>query len=154
MDAFDVVDLSPGANLTMLFTWDTSDVSAGSVYKLKAEASNVAHEMNTANNVFIDGTVKVKIIGDVNGDNRVNIDDWNAFDLAWGTHPGDPNWNAQADISGDGVVDIYDAILLAAHSIQRQPRSYGYLLQTVCEEQSGKGCFYDQPDGVFFLVVS
>ena len=110
---FDVVNLSPGTNLTMMFTWDTSDVSAGNVYRIRAEASNVPYESNTANNVFIDDTVKVKIIGDVNGDNKVNIDDWNAFDSAWGTHEGDPGWNAQADINGDGVVNNADGTLIA-----------------------------------------
>ena len=112
-ETFDVLNLGPGMNLTLMFTWNTSDVSAGNVYRLKAEASSVPYESNTANNVFIDDTVKVKIIGDVNGDNRVNIDDWNAFDSAWGTHQGDPSWNAQADIDGDGVVNNADGILIA-----------------------------------------
>jgi hypothetical protein len=111
--AFDVLNLDPGMNLTLMFTWNTSDVSAGNVYRLKAEASTVPYESNTANNVFIDGTVKVKIIGDVNGDNTVDIDDWNAFDSAWGTHQGDPSWNVQADINGDGVVNNADGILIA-----------------------------------------
>ncbi len=111
--AFDVLNLDPGMNLTLMFTWNTSDVSAGNVYRLKAEASTVPYESNTANNVFIDDTVKVKIIGDVNGDNTVDIDDWNAFDSAWSTHQGDPSWNAQADINGDGVVDNADGILIA-----------------------------------------
>jgi hypothetical protein len=110
---FDVLNLSPGTNFTIMFTWNTSDVSAGNGYQLRAEASNVPYESNTANNVFIDGTVKVKIIGDVNGDNRVNIDDWSAFDTAWGTHQGDPSWNPQADINGDGVVNNADGILIA-----------------------------------------
>jgi hypothetical protein len=110
---FDVVNLNPGANLTIVFTWNTSDVAAGNMYALKAEASSVLHESNLTNNVFIDGTVKVKIIGDVNGDNKVNIDDWTAFDAAWGTHEGDPGWNAQADINGDGIVNNDDGILIA-----------------------------------------
>jgi hypothetical protein len=109
----DVFNLNPGVNVTLLFSWNTSDVAAGNVYSLKAEASAVPYESNLANNVLVGGSVKVKIIGDVNGDNRVNIDDWIAFDAAWGTHAGDPGWNAQADINDDGVVNNDDGVLIA-----------------------------------------
>lgn len=110
---FDVVDLAAGANTTMEFYWNTADVPAGFVYTLKAEASPVPYETNLANNVFFDGAVKIKIIGDVNGDNTVNLDDWIAYDAAWGTHEGEVGWNPQADINGDGVVDNADGVLIA-----------------------------------------
>jgi hypothetical protein len=110
---FDVTNLAAGANITIVFAWNTSDVTAGNVYALKAEATAVPYETNLANNVLNGGTVKVKIIGDVNGDNTVNLADWIAFDAAYGSHPGDPNWNPQADINGDGVVDNADGVLIA-----------------------------------------
>jgi len=110
---FDVTNLAAGANITMVFAWNTNDVTAGNVYALKAEATAVPYETDLADNVLTGGTVKIKIIGDVNGDNKVNLDDWIAFDAAWGTHPGDQNWNPQADINGDGVVDNADGVLIA-----------------------------------------
>jgi hypothetical protein len=110
---FDATNLAAGANITIVFAWNTSDVIAGNVYTPKAEATAVPFETNLANNVLTGGTVKVKIIGDVNGDNKVNLDDWIAFDAAYGSHPGDPNWNPQADINGDGVVDNADGVLIA-----------------------------------------
>jgi hypothetical protein len=110
---FDVVNLASGANTTVMFPWNTSDVPAGNVYELKGEATSVPYETNLANNALSGGTVKVKIIGDVDGDNIVNIEDWIAFDAAWGTHEGDPSWNPQADINGDGVVDNADGVLIA-----------------------------------------
>lgn len=111
--AFDVIDLASGTNITILFSWNTSDVVAGNIYAIKAEATAVPYEVDLGNNVAVDGTVKVKIIGDVNGDNKVNLDDWIAYDAAWGTHEGDLNWNPQADIDGDGFVDNDDGVLIA-----------------------------------------
>jgi hypothetical protein len=33
-------------------------------------------------------------------------------------HPGDPNWNPNADINNDGIVDISDAIILSGNFLQ------------------------------------
>ena len=109
----DVTNLGSGSNITIVFTWNTSDVVAGYSYPIKGEATTVPHEANVTNNVLVDGQVKIKIIGDVNGDNIVNLDDWIAYDAAWGTHSGDTNWNPQADINDDGVVDNADGVLIA-----------------------------------------
>lgn len=105
-DTFEVIDLASGENTTIIFKWNTSDVTAGYSYTLKAEATEVPFEANTTNNVFVDSAVKVKIIGDVNNDNIVDIDDLIAWDAAYGSS--DP----QADVNGDGTVDKEDGILI------------------------------------------
>jgi hypothetical protein len=110
--SFDLVNLGPSQNATITFEWNTSDVIAGYAYPIKAQASLVPYEANTTNNVLVDGEVKVKIIGDVNNDNVVNINDLIAWDAAYGSRPGQPNWNPQADINGDGVVDKADGVLI------------------------------------------
>jgi PKD repeat protein len=51
--------------------------------------------------------------GDLNGDGIVDIDDVIIVALAYGSVPGDPNWNPIADITGDGLVDIDDVIYVA-----------------------------------------
>jgi len=109
---FDVVDLASDENIIIVFHWNTSDVVAGRSYRIKAEASVVPDEADTTNNVFFDGMVKVKIIGDVTNDNRVDLNDLVAWDAAYGSRPGDLNWNPQADINGDGVVDGLDGELI------------------------------------------
>jgi len=109
---FNVTNLAAGANFTIVFSWNTSDVPAGHSYTIKAEASTVPYEANTTNNLLVDGMVMVKIIGDVNADNSVDIDDLMAWDAAYGTHEGEPNWNSQADINGDGEVDKEDGMLI------------------------------------------
>jgi hypothetical protein len=111
-----VVDLAPKTNITLNFFWDTTGVAPSlTPYTIKAEATILPHETNTLDNTLIGGTIKLKIIGDVNGDGTVNIDDLIAWDAAYGTHPGEPHWNEQADINNDGVVNEADAQLILDH---------------------------------------
>lgn len=109
---FDVIDLAAGSNTTIVFNWNTSDVGAGHNYAIKAEAVPVPSETDTTNNVLVDGTVKVKIIADVNNDNVVDINDLVAWDAAYGSTEGEPNWNPQADMNNDGVVNNDDGIII------------------------------------------
>lgn len=104
--------LSAGDSVLIVCEWNTSGVLPGCNYLIKAEVSVVPGEVNVINNVLVDGFVKVKMVGDVNNDDAVNIDDLIAWDLAYGSRVGDPNWNPQADINGDGVVDKADGILI------------------------------------------
>jgi len=50
---------------------------------------------------------------DINLDGKVNILDAIRLAGAFGTHPGDTNWNIEADIKVNGVINILDAIALA-----------------------------------------
>jgi hypothetical protein len=52
-------------------------------------------------------------VGDVNGDNQVELADLSALLAALGSQPGDPNWNPSADLNGDGIVNDRDRHLLA-----------------------------------------
>jgi len=110
--SFQVVNLSAGQNMTLTFQWNTTDAVAGQKYVLKAEASTVPYEAKTSNNLLLDGQVHVKIVGDINGDNNVDINDLIAWDLAYGSSQGQTNWNPQADINGNGVVDKEDGTLI------------------------------------------
>jgi len=109
--SFSVVDLSPSDSATIIFDWNTSDVVAG-CYSIEADASLVPYETNSSNNLLVNGVVKVKIVGDVNNDNVVDINDLFAWDSAYGSCSGQSNWNPQADINGDGVVDKVDGALI------------------------------------------
>jgi len=111
-----VTNLPPKENITLTFNWNTSSVAPrAEPYTIKAEASTVPHEANVDDNKLVDGTIKLKIVGDVNGDGTVDIDDLIAWDNAYGSHPGEPNWNEQADINYDGVVDKADAMIIIEH---------------------------------------
>lgn len=51
--------------------------------------------------------------GDVDDDNEVAIGDYSQLSLAFNSAPGDPNWNAEADLNGDEGVDIGDFSILS-----------------------------------------
>jgi PKD repeat protein len=53
-----VIALGTGEEQVLTFNWDTSGVAEGN-YQIKASASMVEGDGNAANNVFVDGTVKV-----------------------------------------------------------------------------------------------
>jgi hypothetical protein len=55
----------------------------------------------------------MKIPGDINGDGKVNLADLAALAQAWGSKPGDPNWNPNADLTGSGIVGLKDLVILA-----------------------------------------
>ena len=101
------ISLAAGYNITLTFTWNTTGVDYGN-YTIRVEASVVPDEIDTADNVYTDGTVMVTIPGDVNGDGTVDIYDLALVGEAYGTMKGDPGHNPNADISCDGVIDIYD----------------------------------------------
>jgi len=62
-----------------------------------------------------DGSVRIRLIGDINGDSAVDLYDALILAKAFGSTQSTPNWNPDADINHDGVVDIFDAIILTGH---------------------------------------
>lgn len=116
VDTEPVIDLPPKENTTLTFDWDTGGVPASlTPYTIKAESSALPNEANLTDNTLVDGTVKLKILGDVNGDGIVDINDLTAWDAAYLTHFGDLHWNEQADINYDGVVDKADGQIIIDH---------------------------------------
>jgi parallel beta-helix repeat protein len=108
-----VINLHPSVNITLVFSWNTTDVTPGN-YSIKAEASLLPDEMDTEDNMMVSlQTVKVKMLGDVNGDNKINIQDIATAALAYGSFPDHPRWKPQADINQDGKVDIRDLTIIA-----------------------------------------
>jgi hypothetical protein len=65
--------------------------------------------------IIENSTIKIKIPGDINGDFTVNTSDLYALGRAFGSTPGNPNWNSEADINRDLTVDIQDLQILKAH---------------------------------------
>jgi len=114
-----VTNLAPKANTTLTFTWTTTDVT---VHTIKAEATILPGETDTADNTMTSPvTVKVKLLGDVNGDNKVDIRDIAQAGLAFGSYPNHPRWNTQADVYQDGKVDIRDMALIAKNFGETYP---------------------------------
>ncbi len=51
-------------------------------------------------------------VGDINEDCKVGIIDLAAVGMAYGSVPGDDNWNVNADLNNDGIVNIFDLALV------------------------------------------
>jgi hypothetical protein len=110
---YTVVNLPANDEISIVFKWNTSSITPCHNYTISAEATFVPFEYNTSNNSFVDGAIKVRFMGDINGDGKVDIKDVSTVALAFGTFPGHPRWNPDADINLDGKVDIRDVSIVA-----------------------------------------
>ncbi len=54
-----------------------------------------------------------KLLGDVNGDNKIDIRDVAIVAYEYGSRKGDTRWNPAADFDNDGVIDIGDVAIVA-----------------------------------------
>jgi len=106
--------------MILIFTLNTTGFAYGN-YTISAYVWPVQGETNTANNNFTGGVVTVTIPGDLNGDGKVSLADLVTLALAYGSKPGDLNWNPNADIIGNGIIGLSDLVILAQHYGQHYP---------------------------------
>ena len=112
IDTEPVVDLAQGANTTLTFHWNTTGVVSGS-HPISAEATIVTDELNTDNNNFLDGSIYIIFLGDINADGAVNGEDLVFLTEAYGSTEGAPNWNPDTDLNEDNTVDVLDLLILS-----------------------------------------
>ena len=115
-----VTNLGVGENTTKIFNWNTSGLTPCQNWTIRAEAPIVG-DVNPDDNTFTDGTVKIKMIGDVNVDGIVNIYDMRVVAKAYTARPGSPNWNPQADLYQDGKINIHDLVVVGRNYGKRCP---------------------------------
>jgi len=101
------------------FTWNTT-VFGRSNFTLSAIIEPLQDEIDVADNAKTDGTVRVGIPGDINGDGYVGIDDIFAIASHFSQEPGHPDWNPNLDINGDDYVGIDDIFTAAQHFGQEE----------------------------------
>jgi len=78
-------------------------------FDLSAKASHWLRQ--TVPNVSLVGDTTVDFTltnGDIDGDNEVTLFDFGALVAAFGSVPGDSNWNPDADLDGDEEVTLFD----------------------------------------------
>ena len=113
------VNLTIGEEITITFTWNTTGLAPCNNYTLFGEATMVPYEYNATNNIFEDGSVKIRVLGDLNGDNTVDMKDVAIVAAAFGSYPGHPRWNPDADVTGteylvpDDAVDMRDVAIIS-----------------------------------------
>jgi hypothetical protein len=113
MHTFKSVSLTPGQQTTLVFTWNTSNLQLYYNYTIRAETTQIPYEYNVTNNVYVDGTFEIRLLGDINNDKKVDMKDIIVAAKAFGTFPGESRWNPDADVNLDGTVDMRDIIKIA-----------------------------------------
>jgi hypothetical protein len=112
--------LNASCQMVLTFAWNTAGLAYGN-YTVSAYAQPVAGQKDSSGDDFTLGTLKVTIPGDINSDFKVNLADLVTLAQAYGSKPGNSNWNANADIEGSGVVGLSDLVILAQHYGQHYP---------------------------------
>jgi plastocyanin len=104
--------LISGASKNVTFIWNTHDYLKG-FYNLTAYAWPLQGETDISDNLLSCGTIKVTILGDINGDFKVDIKDVSLVGVNWQktAPPAPPN----VDINDDGKIDIKDVSIIGAH---------------------------------------
>jgi len=107
------ITLASESSIPIIFTWNTTGVAKGS-YNITVNATAVPGENDTADNTRVFWWIVVTILGDVNGDEVVNILDIKLVKLAYsGYKPPDliiPVLNA--DLDDNGKINILDLKLV------------------------------------------
>ena len=105
--------LASGNSTIVSLVWNTTNFTKGN-YTMNAYATPVPGERYTVDNEFIDGWIVIAIPGDINADGIVNIIDIATVARAYGSKPGDPNWNEIADVAEPyGEINILDIAKVA-----------------------------------------
>jgi hypothetical protein len=97
-------------------------VKAGSVYGPPEEIAHLIYvrgslDGSLLNVTIIGSTIEVKnrSPGDCNGDDKVDILDTIVFSHSFGSSLGDLRYDEAADQNLDGIVDMYDVLIVAAN---------------------------------------
>jgi hypothetical protein len=118
------VSLAAGVGINEVFTLNTTLLPIYQNLTISAQASIVPYEFNTSNNVFVDGNVTVRFLGDVNGDGKIDGKDISTIARAFASvgpnysypgSPASPRWNIICDLNMDNKIDGKD-ISTAARS--------------------------------------
>jgi plastocyanin len=121
-----IVSLTSGDSTTITFTWNTIGFAKGN-YTITAYAWPVPNETDTTDNNLTDGWIIVAMAGDITGltpgvpDGIVDIFDLFTVAKSYGSGPGDPKWNPNADINGDNIINIFDLFTVAKHYGETNP---------------------------------
>lgn len=105
-------------NAFLIFNWNTTSFMLGN-YTFEASVLPLPDEQDTLDNVYAWGWVRVSIIGDVNGDSKVDILDLVRITRGYGTSKQEPLYNPNGDIDNDGIITILDVVTCTAHYGER-----------------------------------
>jgi hypothetical protein len=113
IDTVHIEHLGTSQSLTLQFNLDTSSLQPCHTYPISAQATPVPYEYNTTNNALVDGDLKVRLVGDLNGDGKINLIDYFEATLAFGSYPGHPRWDPAADLDQNFKINLLDIFEVA-----------------------------------------
>jgi len=105
---FSVSNLLIGKSITLAFMWNSTGLIPCHSYVVKCEADIVPGETNVEDNTYVAGIVKIKMVGDVNGDGKINIIDIAIIALGFGSNLGDSRYSLICDLNRDDTINILD----------------------------------------------
>lgn len=106
-----------GANFTAMFQipeWATLGVGKLNASVLSPDGAPLCPGNSTTFFIFL--------LGDLNGDGKVDVKDVAPVALAFGSYPGHSRWNPLADINKDGKVNVKDVALVSRAFGSENPR--------------------------------
>jgi len=106
-----VINLASGDSRNITFAWNTTSIPYGN-YTISAVADTITEEIHTDDNDLSNGIVIVTIPGDVNGDRNVDTHDLFKIGKAYSSTATSSNWNPNADINNDLIVNALDLDIL------------------------------------------
>ena len=98
-----VTTMTPQANGNYNLTFQLAAQARAGNYTIYVSSRYYGEE------IFTSTTFQVKILGDINGDNKVDWKDAYLLLMAYGSTEEDPNYNPEADFNRDGRIDWKDA---------------------------------------------
>jgi len=114
------VILANESSINVVFLWNSTNFTKGK-YSISVAAGVVYGEVDTEDNVRVGGWVTVTIPGDVDGNFRVNIYDAVKIGSIYAVVEGDPRFNSNSDIDGDGVASSLDLVICTKHYGETYP---------------------------------
>jgi hypothetical protein len=115
-----VNNLNPTSHITLTFTWNTNGFAKGN-YTLSAYAWPVRVETNIIGGNFTGDIVLVTILGDVDGNFKVDMTDVMLILSAFGSRTGQPRFIANCDIDNNGQIDMTDVMIALSNFGQHYP---------------------------------
>jgi hypothetical protein len=108
------ITLGLGERSTLSFAWNTLGVRYCPNYTLTTVATIPTGDFTLTDNTLSLGHLKITILGDTNGDGKINILDVVMATSIYGSYRGSPNWNPLCDLNGDDHIDILDIVAITA----------------------------------------